>query len=66
MKILMTGVGGPTPRSFASALKSYSSKYRDVSLIATDSNPLAIGLYQPHLFEKSFVVPEPMRLITGN
>ncbi len=57
MKILITGVGGPTPRSFAHALKSFSSKYSDVSLIATDSNPLAIGLYQPHLFEKSFVVP---------
>lgn len=56
MKILITGVGGPTPRSFAIALKKYSS-YKSFELIATDINPLSIGLYQKELFDKSYIVP---------
>ena len=56
MKILITGVGGPTPRSFAIALKKYS-KFKDAELIATDINPLSIGLYQRDLFAHSYIVP---------
>lgn len=57
MKILVTGVGGPTPRSFATALKKYS-KYKKFEFIATDINPLSIGLYQCDLFMKSYIVPK--------
>ena len=56
MKILITGVGGPTPRSFAISLKKYS-KYKDFEFIATDINPLSIGLYQKDLFKKAYVIP---------
>ena len=56
MKILITGVGGPTPRSFAISLQKYS-KYAKFEFIATDINPLAIGLYQKDLFKKSYIVP---------
>jgi hypothetical protein len=56
MKILITGVGGPTPRSFAIALKKYSF-YKRYELIATDINPLSVGLYQGELFSKSYVIP---------
>ena len=56
MKILITGVGGPTPRSFAISLKEYS-QYANFEFIATDINPLAIGLYQQELFRKSYIVP---------
>lgn len=56
MKILMTGVGGPTPRSFAISLKKYSN-YKPFDIIATDINPLSIGLYQKDLFGKSYIVP---------
>lgn len=56
MKILITGVGGPTPRSFAISLKKYS-KFKDATLIGTDINPFSVGLYQRELFEKSYVVP---------
>jgi biotin carboxylase len=56
MRILVTGVGGPTPRSFSIALKKYSD-YTTFSLFATDINPLSIGLYQKELFDKSFIVP---------
>ncbi len=56
MKILITGVGGPTPRSFAISLKKYSS-YKQFELFGTDINPLAIGLYQKDLFDKTFIIP---------
>jgi hypothetical protein len=56
MRILITGVGGPTPRSFALALKLYSN-YADWEFIATDINPLAVGLYQKQLFKLSYLVP---------
>ena len=56
MKILITGVGGPTPRSFAIALKNYSS-YKPFEIIATDINPLSVGLYQSHLFSGAYLVP---------
>lgn len=56
MNILITGVGGPTPRSFAIALKKYAS-FKNLKLIATDINPLSMGLYQHDLFDVSYVVP---------
>ncbi|GAB1448428.1 hypothetical protein MASR2M44_14370 [Bacteroidota bacterium] len=57
MKVLITGVGGPTPRSIAIALKKISKKYPKLELIATDNNPFSIGLYQRDLFSKSYLVP---------
>ncbi len=57
MNILITGVGGPTPRSFAIALKKYS-QYKPYRIIGTDINPLAIGLYQKELFDQSYLVPK--------
>lgn len=56
MKILVTGVGGPTPRSFAIALKKYG-QLPDVEFIGTDINPLSIGLYQKNLFKYGYVIP---------
>jgi predicted ATP-grasp superfamily ATP-dependent carboligase len=57
MKILITGVGGVTPRSFAQALRKYS-KYAFYELIGTDSNKYALGLYMPELFNKTYLVPK--------
>ena len=57
MKILITGVGGPTPRSFAIALQKYSN-YTNFEFVATDINPLSIGLYQKGLFNRSYIVPQ--------
>ncbi len=56
MNILITGVGGPTPRSISRSIK-ISPKFKHASLIGTDSNPLAYGLYQSELYAKTFVVP---------
>lgn len=57
MKILITGVGGVTPRSFAQALRKYSY-YSNYELIGTDSNQYALGLYMPQLFNKTYLVPK--------
>lgn len=56
LNILITGVGGPTPRSFARAIKEIGN-YKPYRLIATDIHPFAIGLYQNTLFDKSYITP---------
>lgn len=57
-KILVTGVGGPTPRSFVRAVKWFGGNYKnDFEFIGTDSNPLAYGLYDKDLFAASYVIP---------
>lgn len=53
--ILISGVGGPTPRSIARSLHRYSNL--DVRLIGTDVNPLAYGLYENSLYDKTYVIP---------
>ena len=55
-RILITGVGGPTPRSFAIALRNFS-RYARYHLVATDCDRYALGLYQPHLFNSAYVIP---------
>lgn len=55
MKILFTGVGGPTPRSFAYSLKKYS-QYAGWEFYGTDINPYAVGLYKKDLFKESFLI----------
>ncbi len=56
--ILVTGVGGPTPRSFVRAVKQFSGESSDrFRFIGVDCNPLAYGLYDRSLFENSYVVP---------
>ena len=56
--ILITGVGGPTPRSFVRAVKltehSANKQYR---FVGVDCNPLAYGLYDNSLFDQRYVVP---------
>ena len=57
MKILVTGVGGVTPRSFVQALRKYS-KYARFEFVGTDSNQYALGLYMPQLFNSTYLVPK--------
>lgn len=56
MRILVTGVGGPTPASVAVSLKRFS-EYTDYWMLGVDANPLAIGLYREELFDITAVVP---------
>ena len=56
MNILISGVGGPTPRSIARSIKI--SKYADtVKMYGTDVNPIAYGLYENELYEETRLVP---------
>ena len=55
MTILINGVGGPTPRSIARALKWYG-KYKEYRFIGTDINPYSYGLYED-LYDKTYVIP---------
>ncbi len=56
INVLVTGVGGPTPRSFVrSILDSGCDRYR---FVGVDSNPLAIGLYDRDSYIETHVVPE--------
>lgn len=56
--ILITGVGGPTPRSFVRAVKLAGRNRTTIfRFIGVDCNPLAYGLYDDSLFDGSYVVP---------
>jgi len=58
MNILVSGVGGPTPRSFVRAVKLAQDKFsKSMKFIGVDCNPLAYGLYDKGLFDVSYVVP---------
>jgi carbamoyl-phosphate synthase large subunit len=58
MNILITGVGGPTPRSFVRAVKLSESDYaKSFRFVGVDCNPLAYGLYDGSLFDARYVVP---------
>lgn len=52
--ILITGIGGPTPRSIALHLRHL---YPDARLVGVDTNPKALGFYMDGLLDKSLVVP---------
>jgi len=54
MNILISGIGGPTPRSIALWLRKL---YPDAVLIGVDTNPKALGFYMKGLLNKSEIVP---------
>lgn len=54
MNILINGIGGPTPRSIAGAIRA---KYKGAKLIGVDSNTKALGFYMKDLVDESMVIP---------
>lgn len=56
MNILINGVGGPTPRSIARTLRHYTD-FKDLKIIGTDINPIAYGLYENELYDKTYLIP---------
>jgi len=56
LRILITGVGGPTPASVAVSLKKFSN-IGDCWILGVDANPMATGLYRKELFDRTTVVP---------
>tara|TARA_B100000886_G_C20395376_1_gene480126 strand:+ start:228 stop:1316 length:1089 start_codon:yes stop_codon:yes gene_type:complete len=55
MNILISGVGGPTPRSISRSIKI--SKYNS-KLFGTEISPFIHGLYESELYEKNILVPK--------
>ncbi len=53
--ILITGIGGPTPRSIAKAIKKFNTSYK---LIGIDANPKALGFFMPGLVDKYYLAPK--------
>ena len=54
MNILITGIGGPTPRSIASTIRRSRPDFR---LIGMDANPKAIGFFMPGLVDAAYLAP---------
>lgn len=55
MNILITGIGGPTPRSIAKTIRKNFPYYK---LIGIDSNPKAIGFYINNLLDNYKLSPK--------
>lgn len=53
--ILITGIGGPTPRSIAKTLRKTHPDYR---LVGIDANPKALGFFIPGLVDRYYVAPK--------
>ena len=53
--ILISGIGGPTPRSIAKVIKQ---KYPEMRIVGIDSNPKAIGFYMSGLVDEYHVSPK--------
>jgi glutathione synthase/RimK-type ligase-like ATP-grasp enzyme len=54
--LLITGIGGPTPRSLARALR-WHSQYKPYRLIGADMNPHARDLYDRELYDRTYLAP---------
>lgn len=52
--VLVTGIGGPTPRSIAKAIRNGRPGYR---IIGVDVNPRALGFYMQGLTDRHHLVP---------
>ena len=53
--ILITGIGGPTPRSIARAIRV---AFPDYKIIGIDANPKALGFFMPGLIDIAFRTPK--------
>ncbi len=54
MNILISGIGGPTPRSIAKRVRQI---YPECNIIGIDSNKKALGFYMKGLVDKHQIVP---------
>ncbi len=53
--VLLTGIGGPTPRSLARALRNWP-RYGSYRIVGVDLNPRALGLYEKYV-DVAYIVP---------
>ncbi|MBK6347222.1 MAG: hypothetical protein IPF68_15065 [Bacteroidales bacterium] len=54
MNILITGIGGPTPRSIAKTIRQTNP---DDRVIGIDANPKALGFFMPGIVHAWYVAP---------
>ncbi len=54
ISVLVTGIGGPTPRSIALILRK---KFPDSRIIGVDANPKALGFFMDGLVDNYAVIP---------
>lgn len=54
MNILISGIGGPTPRSIAQRVRQLNS---DCRIIGTDLHPKALGFHMKGLIDIGYIVP---------
>ncbi len=54
MNILISGIGGPTPRSIAKRVRQV---YPDCNIIGIDANKKALGFYMKGLVDTHYIVP---------
>lgn len=54
MKVLISGIGGPTPRSIARRIRIL---FPNSVIVGIDSNPKALGFFMPGLVDDWIVVP---------
>ena len=57
--LLISGIGGPTPRSIA---KTVRAKYPKMKIVGIDANPKALGFYMNGLLDKCYVAPKSTNL----
>lgn len=53
--LLISGIGGPTPRSIARVVRKY---HPNINIVGIDANPLAIGFYMESLLDHYYVCPK--------
>ena len=53
--LLISGIGGPTPRSIAHIIRKY---HTDIKIVGIDANPLAIGFYLENMLDYHYVCPK--------
>ena len=54
--LLVTGIGGPTPRAIVRSLKQHG-RFGPYRVIGVDCNPFALGLYESAFIDKAYLVP---------
>jgi len=55
MKILICGIGGPTPRSIARQIKIV---FPEAKIIGVDANPKALGFFMSGLIDQHYIIPK--------
>src|SRR5690554_3089884 len=62
MNILVTGIGGPTPKGIAKSLKL---AYGGINIVGIDADKYAPGLFDDELYKSTYLVPNALSDTNG-